>query len=429
VRRIIVFASLAAAAACGGDSPNPVKEALARTPETALRGDAVAFRFPGRSGATARLYRLPDLEEVSWRFEAGASDVAGVVTFDTDEDLVYTVTARGVLIALDLASGRARAVDSNVVRTAVGPTGIVYLVHADGSVSSVQRRTVQRWSTRFDSIPSAIWGAVRNRLLGLVEREGERVLQVLTDGQQPSTNGLPGGRVTAAPWGDAVAVATDSGVVVLEPGSALPARFVEYAGVVDVAFSPSGHRLYAATRIGELRAFERFELPELGRLRLPGSVRELRVDPLGRLLLARADSGDAVWTIDLQTWDRVAALRSAWSADLPAVAPDGSVLLRQRNQVVVVDPRTFAEVGEATDGGADRWLALAWDPRRPALEFTRQAASPPAAPGQLIYVQVGSTHNPAWADEFARNLRAAGVSASVLAPRGTDELYRIVLGP
>jgi cell division septation protein DedD len=46
-----------------------------------------------------------------------------------------------------------------------------------------------------------------------------------------------------------------------------------------------------------------------------------------------------------------------------------------------------------------------------------------------VYLQVSSSQNPAWANELADKLRAAGLPASVLAPDKSDEAHRVVLGP
>ena len=51
-----------------------------------------------------------------------------------------------------------------------------------------------------------------------------------------------------------------------------------------------------------------------------------------------------------------------------------------------------------------------------------------ASSGQF-YVQVSSTANESWAQDLARNLRAAGMSASVLPPSTDEDRYRVVLGP
>ena len=49
------------------------------------------------------------------------------------------------------------------------------------------------------------------------------------------------------------------------------------------------------------------------------------MDPLGRLLLARPDTGDSAWVINVGTNRIIATLQTAWRSDLPNVAPDGAV--------------------------------------------------------------------------------------------------------
>ena len=44
-------------------------------------------------------------------------------------------------------------------------------------------------------------------------------------------------------------------------------------------------------------------------------------------------------------------------------------------------------------------------------------------------MQVSSTSNQPWADKLARDLVVAGLRATVLAPVGPDEMFRVVIGP
>jgi len=46
-----------------------------------------------------------------------------------------------------------------------------------------------------------------------------------------------------------------------------------------------------------------------------------------------------------------------------------------------------------------------------------------------VYLQVSSSQNPTWASELSEKLRAAGLPASVLTPKRSEEAYRVVLGP
>ncbi|MGH3993852.1 MAG: SPOR domain-containing protein, partial [Pseudonocardiaceae bacterium] len=46
-----------------------------------------------------------------------------------------------------------------------------------------------------------------------------------------------------------------------------------------------------------------------------------------------------------------------------------------------------------------------------------------------VYLQVSSSQNPTWATELSQKLQGAGLPASVLEPKRSDEAYRVVLGP
>jgi hypothetical protein len=83
-------------------------------------------------------------------------------------------------------------------------------------------------------------------------------------------------------------------------------------------------------------------------------------------------------------------------------------------------------------GGADdRWLVIQWDPRRPALQIAAGApeGGGPRPTGQELFVQVSSTTNQQWADDLARDLRLAGMRATVLPPVPPDDAFRVVIGP
>jgi len=146
------------------------------------------------------------------------------------------------------------------------------------------------------------------------------------------------------------------------------------------------------------------------------------------VLLIKAEERDSVWIVDAASLAVNAAVSGTWQDDLPAVAPDGTILLRQDDRLVALDSETYDVTATTATEGGEKWLIAAWDPRRPALELTQEPASSDQ-PGQLIYVQVSSSGNPAWANDLAQELHAAGLNASVLPPDSTEERYRVVLGP
>ncbi|NIM48435.1 MAG: hypothetical protein GTN62_01965 [Gemmatimonadales bacterium] len=429
--RSALLLGLVGSVACANDQrPNPVKEAFAQAPRALGLGSSVAFRFPSGAAGDARLYRLPGLDEVAWRFEAGAAPIAYVVGFAGDDDLAYTVTTRDELVALDLASGRARIVDTNVAHAALGPTGIPHVVHGDGSIATIRHRRPVSWSNGFSQLPTAVWGATRNRLLALMAEDEGRSLQLVADGQPPVTSHLPDGDIAVAMWGDVAAVATDSGLVILDPSGGSVPRFLASDTALHLAvFSPSVHRVYAVNAIGELLAVDPVGLTRLAQLSLPGRARALRSDPLGRLLLVQPMVGDSIWIVDLAQWMLAGTIPGSWDQHLPVIAPDGTILLWRGQQIVAFSYDSLGVVGTVQDSEPDRWMPIAWDPRRPALEFAQQEVLAAAPPSQLIYIQMSSTSNQEWAEDLANNLRRAGIAASVLPPTELDERFRVVLGP
>jgi len=431
-RRPILALGLFVSVACGDVDPssNPVREALAARPIAAGGGSSVAFRFPTGNQGSTKLYRLPDLEEVAWRFESGGGHIAAVVGFAGDEDLAYSLSADNDLIALDLATGRARVVDSLVAMAAVGPTGTPHFIRLDGTTASIERRALRRWNTVFDTLafPTQIWGGVRQRLISLFDDGNGRSLRVDADGQASIVQPIPAGELAMALWGDIAAVATDSGIVVIDPADPESRGFAPIPGASHIAFSPPGHRMYVVTG-NRLLTLERFDLIVIDSLDLPGPVETIRFDRLGLLLMLRPLGADSAWIVDIVRSEITGAVQTEWSDDLPLIAYDGSLLTRWDGSIWATAANAIGEPAKA-DGDSDRWMAAAWDPRRPALELAAETQETvDLTPGQLLFVQVSSTHNADWAVEFAQNLRRAGVDASVLPRDPGEALYRVVLGP
>src|SRR5207244_12194223 len=145
---------------------------------------------------------------------------------------------------------------------------------------------------------------------------------------QPATSrALPAGSdVAATRWGDLVAVAADSGVVLMDPLGRRDAAFIRLPDHPRaLVFSPSGHRLYVARRTEPgLAAIDRYDLEEIDGIALPLPAEAIRLDPLGRWLLAKPTGGDSVWVLDLPVKRLVGSVPGKWQVDLPAIAPDGS---------------------------------------------------------------------------------------------------------
>jgi hypothetical protein len=153
------------------------------------------------------------------------------------------------------------------------------------------------------------------------------------------------------------------------------------------------------------------------------------MDPLGRVLLVRTAAADSVWIVDAASLQIAATVQSTWAEDLPTVAPDGTVLLGQDGTLAAFDWERATMISSVAARDDDLWLVAGWDPHRPALELTADRRATEQLAGQLLYVQVSSSGNVAWAEDLAQELRAAGLDATVLQPDSMEERYRVVLGP
>ncbi len=393
----------------------------------------MAIRLAAQGG-TPRLYRLPRLVELPGALRGRLPAIDRVVGLDVESEFLFVATAKQELLALDLGSGRVDTVATGIAQTALGPDGTLYAVDAKRRVVSLSRRTRFTWPRPLNGLPRDLFGSTDQRLVAVIPQDPPRLLIAAAD-QPPAVREIAaGGDVAATRWGDLVAVASDSGVALYDPLGRRDPTFVPLADRPRaLAFSPSGHRIYVARRgaLG-LAVIDRYERRELDGVALPGPAAALRLDPLGRWLLARPAVGDSAWIVDLPIKRHTGGIATTWQADLPAVSPDGVLLYRRGDDVVALRPDSLTETGHVDRGAADLWVLSAWLPRGSGL--TGQAsvdaltADTVGAEGPL-YVQVSTSQNPDWSGRLAQDLARAGLAASVLPPQGPDDGYRVVLGP
>lgn len=370
--------------------------------------------------------------------------IARVVGLDVESHVLFVATATADLLSLDLETGRVDTVAAKAVVTVLGPDQTLYVVDAKRRVISVARRARLPWPMPLGVIPREMFGAADHRLIAVVPGDEARpstmrLVTVAAD-QPPATRLLPfTGDVAATRWGDLVAVASDSGVLLVDPMARREPTFIPLADHPRaLAFSPSGHRIYVARRTGAgLAVIDRYERAEVDGVALPTPAATVRLDPLGRWLLARPSIGDSVWIIDLPTKTLVGTVATSWDAELPAIAPDGTLLVGQAHDVVAYRPDSVVkETGRVAGGDADLWTFTPGRSRGRGMLVDGEPAS--AAPGAMaggpglegpLYVQVSTSQNEAWSVQMAQQLSRAGLTASVLAPKGLDDGFRVVLGP
>jgi len=367
---------------------------------------------------------------------------------DLDERLVYAVDADRRLVAVDLET---RAVRSNLlqdVRTAaIAGDGSLYAVDGEGRVTHLLRRTPTRYRTALPGPPRHLFGALNDRVAAITAGADARIL-LIGEATEVTDFPAPPGEATATWWGDLLAVGSPDGIALYDTQRREQRGTIPMSGPPRaIAFSPSGHRLYVARERGDLVVLDRFSRQELAVVDLDQPVQAIRTDVTGRWVLLRPAAGDSLWVMDATT-NRVAARVSAdWAADLPLVAGAATLVVRHGDDLEAWDlsQAPTARSGTIRGGAADFWTLIAWVPAARASEAAaavQQASAtqdsvivfgaipvPPLGPTAETFLQVSSSQNPSWARELARQLTAAGYSASVRDPGTSDEGYRVVIGP
>jgi len=410
------------------------------------RGLSVASTTPPSSllrlpsgGGVAQLYHLPRLDPWDWKTSGSLPPIRRPLGTDLDLGMVYAVGAKNEVVAIDLQTARPLPQPLATAREVTeGPDGTLYTVDDSLRVVQYVRRTPTRFPTRLGARPLALYGA-RGPAVLAVSGGAAPVLTVLRTDDQPAHIPLPAGDAAATLWGDLVAVAADSAVVLVDPDVPDQPMSVRISGHArEVTFSPSGHQFYVVRREEPVLVYNRFTRERVGALKLPGPAGSLRTDPYGRWLLVHPASGDSLWLVDVATDRYVASFPAEWASDLPTVTNQQTLLVKSGADVVAYDltKSNFPESGRVAGGAHDSWLPLAWTPETgTAVAASEAAADTTPAPDSAaeaapkVYVQVSSSQNKAWSAELARQLSQQGLPASVLDPRAGEEGFRVVLGP
>ena len=429
--KVILTAAALVVAACGRGSDT------ASNPPAGPRGLSTVsvLRIP-RDGGMARLYRVPALDSAAWKAADKLPPVERPLGSAAEQGLVFVLDRKSNVAALDLDTRRVRNYLENVRFATLGPDGALYVVDTSNAVIQLVRRAPVRFRSKLQGKPTDLYGTMDG---ALVARLGGKqpALEFLGSDQAPTSTPIPDGQVASTFLGDLVAVAADTAVVLYAPGRKSEPRSIPIEGDARaVLFSPSGHRLYVARAAAPLLVLDRFEGSKLREIELPGPARELRGDLYGNWILVRPEQGDSVWVIDVGTGRYLGAIAARWTADLPAVAPPHTLLVRRGEDLAALDlsDTSFTELGRIAGGAADFWHPLAWHPAQETeLPFDSDSATlaasdtGPARPS--VYLQVSSSQNPTWANELSDKLSSAGLPASVLPPRRSGEVFRVVLGP
>lgn len=432
-RFLIAGTCLLLLAGCGGDA-DPVEqppEALDRTPPARL------VRLD-RSGGDPVVYELPRLTEADWEARNRLPAIEAVIGSSTTPAQVLIRDSKGDLVALGLESRRSRTLDEDVARAAIGADGSFYTVDTAGRAFEAGRRTPQRYANAFAGVPDLLYAGAEGRLIGV--DTSANTLEVLGRSDTLRILPIPSARVAVSSWGDLAAIATDTAVLLYQPARDDPPTKVEVEGAIDLAFSPSGHRIYLLARPGELTTVDRFSRRTRGTIELPGEGVALRAGSYGRWLLVGAAGGNSAWVIDLDADSLVGEIATPWDQQFPMITSPNLIVTAEGDDVVArsLTEAGFPETGRIADAAQDAWVSVTWSPdgaddtsgaAASGATDTSTAASSDTTAGEQVYLQVSSSQNPEWAQALADKLGAAGLDASVLQPSGENTGYRVVLGP
>ncbi len=433
-RPLLALAAALVATACQSAS-QPYAHGLSvasTTPPSSL------LRLPA-AGGTAELYHLPRLEVWGWQSSSALPALRRPIGADLDLGLVYALGQQNDIVALDLQTARPRPqVIANVRDVTVGPDGTLFTVDDSLRVVQFVRRNPVRFPARLPTRPRDLFGTRTASLLAVSAGTPGALIYLRTD-DQPTRANLPNGDAAATFWGDLLAVAADTAVVLIDPDALDHPTSIPVSGHARaVLFAPSGHRFYIARREGSVLVYNRYTRDKVAEIDLPGGAGALRADPYGRWLLVHPAGADSLWLVDMATNKYVHGFAADWAPDLPTVTNQQTLLVKAGPDVIAYDlsKPEFPQAGRVRGGATDLWLPLAWTPEtgtasaesQVATDTTTGAPDSDAAENR-VYLQVSSSQNRDWSAELSRQLEQQGLPAKVLDPRAGEEGFRVVLGP
>ncbi|MFL5478718.1 MAG: SPOR domain-containing protein, partial [Gemmatimonadaceae bacterium] len=201
------------------------------------------------------------------------------------------------------------------------------------------------------------------------------------------------GRAVTTQTGDRVYFTVDSGLVGVKVKDLSPLGAIELPSRVRALTpTPSGDRIYVATAGDSgLSVVDRYSGRVETSVTFAAAPEDLRMDPLGRYLIARFPKADSAWIVAIGTNRLVGAFPTRWSVDLPAITPDGEVATLGDKDVVLLDPEKLTVKSTVAGGAKDFWYFFAWDGFRPRAKGLDQ---PVTFPGEPVYDSLSASSTP-----------------------------------
>lgn len=333
--------------------------------------DPIVLRI-ARGGGTVRAFRYPRLDSLLWTSTQSVAAPGAVLAFDQEDGIVAYQDQNGLPGWIDLRLGTFISANkeprTKLALIAAAEASAIYGVARDTLV----RRMTQggEWSFAAGGKVAALYPQPNGALVVLVNSEkGDRLLRL----RPPEPTVSDSARVVVAsqavgsPLGDRLYFATGPELISLNANTFAETGRTRFGGeIVALATTPSGDRVLVATeRSHAIEILNRYGGQRGKPYRMPGAVRELRMDPLGRLLLVRPDSGDLAWVVSIGTGQLVGTVVTKWRGDLPTVAADGSVVTVNGRNVDFVVPGQTRPRMRVREGANEFWHFVFWNGFRP----------------------------------------------------------------
>lgn len=451
--------ALLALAACGrADRVADSSAQSAPSAASAYAGpQALVLRLP-RAGGPPRVYAYPRVDSTIWSSTDPAPTPSNVLAFDDESGSVAYEDSRGRPVLLELRLGTITVASTRKLTGLASANGsAIFGIGSRGEVVRVSPSS--EWTFKPPRPAKTVFpqpdGAA---LIAMGTGANTRLLKVFPPDTRilDSVEFPAASRTVRTQLGDRLYLAVDSGLIVLRTRTMDWGERVPFDEPISImASTPSGDRIFVLTSIrNQISVVDRYRNRVAATFELPGKAEDLRIDPFGRYLLARAAEGDSLWVIAIATRRVIGSLRGAWRNDLPFVGFDGGVAVATGQDVVVYDGETLKPRRRVKNGAQDYWYPFMWDGFRPRaatldvpVRFDSVARDTTAidslTPGDSTAIAAVDTAEPRGfivsfaaflaedrAKELAARIHVGGENAHVvMSQKDGSTIYRVVLGP
>jgi hypothetical protein len=417
------------------------------------------------------VYLYPRLDSAVWSVDE-APPLDRVLAFDADGGTIAYVDAKGFPGRLDLReTDVVKASKAKLTSLSSANGSDIYGINPKGEIVRLNPNGGD-WHFKPPIPARSVVAQPNGELLVAANKGAQTVLWKVRppDDVVQDSAVLPlSGRVVRTQVGDRLYFTVDSGLVGVKAKDLSPVGAVELSSRVRaLAPTPSGDRLYVATTgDSAVLVVDRYSGSVGKGVTLPAPPIDLRMDALGRYLLAQFPKADSAWVIAIGTNRLVGAVPTRWETDLPAITPNGELAALGPKDVTLLDPEKLSVKSTVAGGAKDFWYFFAWDGFRPRAQgldqpvtfpsdsvYTDSTASstsptggsstppPPdstptaAAPGVAAPATSGFTVSfaallsEAQAQQLANTIKVGAATAHVVSTSTAGSpIFRVVMGP